>query len=121
MLCFAARGSRVAALTPRPSPRRSAGTFCLAAGPLPARGIDAPFEFPTVNRVCYGAFPWARGCLTAQNGGFRPLVPPPAWSTIYYYKMLPVPVLPYLTAAPGPGRLNDELHALRAGCVTFSV
>ena len=27
------------------------------------------------------------GCLNAQNGGFRPLVPPPVWSTFYYYKL----------------------------------
>jgi hypothetical protein len=33
--------------------------------------------------------------LTTQNGGFRPLVPPPVWSTIYRCERLLVPVSPH--------------------------
>jgi hypothetical protein len=42
-----------------------------------------------------GALYGRAGRLTAQNGGFRPLVPPPVWSTIHDCKMLLDPILPH--------------------------
>jgi hypothetical protein len=35
--------------------------------PRPARGASATFAFPTVNRVSYGAFVWARRVLNRQK------------------------------------------------------
>ena len=42
------------------------------------------------------------GRLNTNNAGFRPLVPPPVWSTVYYYKMLLVPI--YRTKRRFPAR-----------------
>ena len=53
------------------------------------RGAQAPLVFPAVNRFCMALLYGRAGRFTAQNGGFRPLMPPPVWFTIYRDKRLP--------------------------------
>ena len=62
-------------------------------------GGHAPFAFPDASRFCVARFCGRAGRLNTENAGFRPLVPPPVWSTIHLLlqncKKLLVPVLPY--------------------------
>ena len=41
-------------------------------GPAPPGGGYTPVAFPTVNRFCMALLYGRAGCLTSQNGGFRP-------------------------------------------------
>jgi hypothetical protein len=61
-----------------PGPRVEAGhQRGLGAVPSgPARGGYAPVAFPTVNRVLYGAFVWARGALSSPRRRV------PAWASM---------------------------------------
>ena len=63
--------------------------------PGPPRGVDAIFAFSKVNPFCIVFLYGCGGRVTPENGDFRPLVPPPVWSTMCYYKSLLAPILPY--------------------------
>ena len=63
----------------------------------PKQAPFAPIRAFLCRSDLYGGFVRARGALSlnSKNGGFRPLVPPPVWSTIYDCRRLLVPVSQY--------------------------
>jgi hypothetical protein len=52
------------------------------SGPAQGGG-HAPFAFPDASRFCMARLCGRAGRLNTENAGFRPLVPPPVWSTIH--------------------------------------
>jgi hypothetical protein len=68
----------------------------LRRGPGRLGAVKRPQRFPMeihfVPGFCVGLLYGRAGRLNTKTAGFRPLVPPPVWSTIYYCKMLLVPV-----------------------------
>jgi hypothetical protein len=95
-------GASVSEAAMRPNPRQAPGPggppLWATFGPPrsgPARGGYAPFVFSALNRFRTARLYGRAGHSAAQNGDFRPLVPPPVWFILYCCKRLPVPVLPY--------------------------
>jgi hypothetical protein len=73
---------------PRESSGESTGSesSIFTGCPRPPGAVKRPSRssaFSIVNRCCMALLYGRAGRLTAKNGGFRPLVPPPVWSTIY--------------------------------------
>jgi hypothetical protein len=84
---------------PWPSPPR--------CSPRPAGpgGGYAPLAFSYINRVCMVVLYGRAGRFNAKNAGFRPLVPPPVWSTAYLLlQKVTIPRFTILNAGFGPGQ-----------------